>query len=118
MMEVQSRNNQCIESFYDANDISLVMAFVLFSVSIVFLGFMITFYSDAINDNRLINDNPMFRMLQESESFMKNINNSVCDNKLLQEYQWLKNFPALIHENCRIIPSNVNYLQVIAYIMS
>ena len=117
-MELQSKNNQCIESFYDSNDISLLKAFILFSVSIVFFGFMVACYHGVIEDNRFINDNPMFRMLQESESFMKNINDSVCANQFLKEYQWLKKFPALIHENCRIIPSNINYLQVINYIMS
>ena len=41
-----------------------------------------------------------------------------CRYRVLKEYQWLKTFHALIHENCHYLPTNFNYLRYTSYILT
>src|SRR5438874_651656 len=102
-MEIQSWINRYIKWYCSSDEISILMAFILFSVSLVLFGFMVACYDNVLNDSQLIHNNLAFRMLQESDSFMENIKQNVCGNQLLKDYQWLTNFSDLIHENCHVI---------------
>ena len=115
---MQPRINRCIRWLCAPDEISTLMAFGFYTVTTLLFGFMVAYYYGVVNDNRFINDNLMFRMSQESESFMKNINDSVCAIQFLKEYQWLKKFHALIHENCHITPTNLKTLRYTGYILA
>jgi hypothetical protein len=91
-MEPHTRINLCILWFAVPGDISFTMAFILFSLSTLFFGLMSACYYNVIHGNQLINENPVFRMLKESDSFMKNIKDNACGSQLLKEYIWLNNF--------------------------
>lgn len=117
-MDKQSKHNKSLQSFCNPTDISILTAFLLFSVSIVPFGFMIASYVHTINDNQLINDQSMSQMLHDSNSFMKKISDDVYDHKILQEYKWLKIFHDLIHQYCHTENVKVNYSQFMACCMA
>jgi hypothetical protein len=94
---------------------SFLVAFLLFVAEICLFGAMAPYYNGVINDNRLLNDHPMFQMLQESKLFMKNVNDNVCGYQLLKNYHWLKNFDILIRNECHIMPDNLRYLRYTDY---
>jgi len=118
-MEIRHKVNKCIIKFYDPNEISVLMAFCLFCVSIVPFLFMIVYYDEVIREYDLIDVNPIYKMLNESYLFMKNIKDNMCGKQLLQEYQWLNSLNVTIHENCYITPSlNLQYLNYAGYILA
>ncbi len=117
-VEGHSRRNKLAQSCYEPTDISILMAFILYSVSMVFFGLMVASYIHRINNHHLINSNPMSQMLHDSNSFLKQMNDNVSAHTILRAYKWLENFHDLIHENCRTKHTKVKYSQFMAYCMA
>ncbi len=99
-------------------DVTYFTGFCLFIVSILLVAFMSAYFSRVIIDNRVLNENPMFKMVKEADAFMKDMYKNVSGNLLLNDYKWLNDFKMLIVSDCHIVPDSLKYLHYTGYLMA
>lgn len=90
----------------------------LFMVSVSLVSLMSAYFTNVIIDNRVLNENSIFKILTEANAFMKHLKENVSGHRLLNDYQWLHHFEMLILSNCHIVPDSLKYLCFTGYVMA
>jgi hypothetical protein len=103
---------------YAPGDVSFLTAFLIFGVSLLLYGCMCVYFYGVIQDNDILNENPMYNMMNDADSLIKDIRDDMCGLKLLEKYKWLKQVDILINSNCNITPDNLKYLRYTGYSMA
>ncbi len=103
---------QYLKWFCDPKNITPLTGDCLFMVSVLLVGFMGAYFNNVIIDNRVLNENPIFKMFMEADAFIKHLKENVSGHILLNDYQWLYDFKMLIRSNCHIIPDSLKYLRL------
>jgi len=78
---------------------------------------MCAYFYGIINENYVLNDNPLFKMMKEANMFTKDMHKNVSVYELIQKYTWLSHFETLINSNCNMISNNLKYLRYSGYVM-
>jgi hypothetical protein len=78
---------------------------------------MCAYFYGIINENYVLNDNPIFKMMKEANMFTKDMHKNVSGYELIQKYTWLSHFETLINSNCNMISNNLKYLRYSGYVM-
>jgi hypothetical protein len=97
--------------------VSTFTAFCLFLVSVLLVLFMGIYFDGVINDNSLIDDNPMNKMITQASSFVQSLKKNASGDALSKEFPWLNHFEILISANCNIITPNLKRLRHVGYVM-
>lgn len=71
----------------------------------------------VIDENNVINENSLSKMLHEADSFTTKLKNNVSGSDLLNDFRWLNNFETLLCANCNLIPLNLKRLRYTGYVM-
>ncbi len=98
--------------------IGLPVAFILFTVTFIPFGFMSAYFFGVIQHNHSSSGRPRFKMLQQANSFIKEIRDNVFGHELLENYSWLNHFEKSINSNCNDMPENLQYLKYTGYLMA
>ncbi len=72
--------------------IGLPLACILFTITFIPFGFMSAYFFGVIQDNHSLSGRPTFKMLQQANSFIKEIHDNISGHKLLENYSWLNDF--------------------------
>jgi hypothetical protein len=81
----------------------------------VLVGAMSFFYQGVIRDNDVLQENPMYAMLNELDLFMTDADANVSEHWLWKDYGWLRHSEILVSGNCSILSNNLRYLRYTGY---
>ncbi|CAF4238256.1 unnamed protein product [Rotaria sp. Silwood2] len=90
----------------------------MFIVGVLAISFMSAYFHGVVQDNKLLEEHPIYQMINESNLFMQAMQKNMCGFEMMEKYKWLKHFDLHINANCNIVPKNLKYLRYVGYIMA